>query len=72
LNPVDDPELERRLVSTLGACRVKNWFFKVCFFKFNLYRCSLEKYPGAVVSIMGYDFAHRALGHYWWGARRTR
>jgi hypothetical protein len=51
---------------------VKNWFFKVCFFKFNLYRCSLEKYPGAVVSIMGYDFAHRALGHYWWGARRTR
>ena len=25
----------------------------------------LENYPGAVVSIMGYDFAHKALGHYW-------
>ena len=30
----------------------------------------LEKYPGSVVSIMGYDFAHKALGHYWEKVRK--
>lgn len=30
----------------------------------------LEKYPGAMVHITGYDFAHKALGHYWEKVRK--